>query len=151
MFKDRLIRGAVAGVIAALYHLIWNLSSQYLFHFARVTWFESMSQVIAGHSITSTMDFIVSTGYLLIWNGFLGALFIRFVIPDRDGSYIGRAIGFSFIAWFFLQAIGTMHHVKTLDNVAWQTILSNWIDVIIFGVVLGRLTQKWDQREAKKR
>ena len=91
-----------------------------------------MSQVIAGHSITSTIDLIVSTGYLLIWNGFLGVLFIRFVIPDRDGSYIGRAIGFSFIAWFFLQAIGTMYHVKTLDNVAWQTMLISFHDFFKF-------------------
>jgi hypothetical protein len=57
------------------------------------------------------MDYVVAVGFLFIWNAFLGVVYIRFVIPERDGSYLGRAIGFGLISWFILYALGTVFKI----------------------------------------
>ena len=150
MFKDRLIRGALAGIIGGLLLIGSNFFSQYLLHFAKTNWSESMSQLIMGHGVKNAMDLIVSICFECIWNSFLGVLFVRLVIPEKEGSYLGRALGLNFIAWFFLQAIGTMYHIKTIDLVQWQTVISNWIGITIFGITMAWLTKKWDKLEAKE-
>lgn len=151
MFKDRLLRGALAGIIASLFMLTWNFFSRYIVHFAKQTWLESLSQLVLGHSPKDIMDFIAAFGSFIIWNGFIGAIFVRFVVPDRDGSYLGRAVGYGFIWWFFLYTIGTMYKITTLNIVASLTVFSNWISVMIFGIVLGWLSKRWDVLEAEKR
>ena len=102
------------------------------------------------HSLKETMDFIVGVILIFILNGILGGIFVQYVIPKKDGSYLGRALGYSFTTWFFLEAIGSMYHIKTLDIVAWQNIISEWIGIVIFAVILGWLTKKWDKLETKK-
>jgi hypothetical protein len=49
--KDRLLRGAFAGVLAGLILLTWNLFSHYILHFAKKTWLEVLNQLIMGHSL----------------------------------------------------------------------------------------------------
>jgi hypothetical protein len=147
--KDRLLRGALAGIISGILLISLNLSSLYLFHFAKTIWTETMAQLIMGHGIDNIMDFIVAVGFQCIWNGFVGVLFVRFVIPKKEGNYLGRSIGLIFMVWFFLEAIGTMYHIKTLDLVQWQTVISNWVGIIVFGIILGWLTKKWDELEWK--
>ena len=71
--------------------------SHSLLHFAKTTWTDSLSQLVMGHPVKSTMDFIVAVVLLFMWNGFLGAVYTRLMIPERDGSYIGRAILFGLI------------------------------------------------------
>lgn len=151
MFKDRLLRGALAGIIASLCMIAWNLFSYYILHFAKHTWLESLSQLVLGQPSKDILDFIAAFGSLIIWNGFLGGIFVSFIIPQRSGSYLGRAVGFGFIIWFFLYTIGTLYKIKTLDIVASQTVFSNWISITIYGIVLGWITKWWDAHEAEKR
>jgi hypothetical protein len=148
MFKDRLLRGALAGLIGGLWLIGWNLFSYYLLHFAKSTWAEAMSQLILGHGVENAIDFIISISFQCIWNAFIGVIFVRLVVPEKKGCYLGRAIGLQFIIWFFLEAIGTMYHIKSLDYVLWQTVLSNWVGITGFGIILGCLTKKWDKLEA---
>jgi hypothetical protein len=147
LFEDRLLRGALAGLIGGIWLIGWNLVSKFLLYFAKMTWVESMSQLIMGHEVENAMDFIVSIGFQCIWNGFIGILFVRFVVREKEGSYLGRAIGLLFITWFLLEAIGTMYHIKTLDLVQWQTVLSNWVGITGFGIILGWLLKKWDKQD----
>lgn len=139
LIKDRLLRGALAGVLGGLVLLTWNLFSNYILHFAKKTWLEALNQLIMGHSLKEAMDYVVAFGLLCIWNAFLGAIYVRLVIPDREGSYLGRAIGFGLISWFIFYALGTMFKIQGLHEVAWQTALSNWIAIAFFGIVLGCL------------
>ncbi|MBC2726219.1 AAA family ATPase [Desulfosporosinus sp.] len=37
------------------------------------------------------LDFIAAFGSFLIWNGFLGAIFVIIVVRKQGGSYLGRA------------------------------------------------------------
>jgi hypothetical protein len=73
------------------------------------------------------MDFVVAFGLFIIWNGFLGAFFGRYVISEKDGNYLGRAIGYGYISWFILNTIGTLFKIEKLHEVTWQTAISNWI------------------------
>ncbi len=145
MFKDRMMRGALAGVIASFSILIWNLFSDYYLHFAKKTWLEALCNLVMGHSIENRIDFIIAICLLLIWNGFLGVIFVKKVIPKQDGSYIGRAITYNFIVWFILYSIGTMFKINSFHTVAWQTVISNWIGLIFYGIILGWLTKRWDE------
>ena len=151
IMRDRLIRGVLSGLIACLWIEAWNNVSYYLLHFAKVTWTQSLNQLVMGHSINSTMDFIVSHALLFFWNGFLGAIYVRSIIPERDGNYILRGIFFGLAAWFAIYSLGTLYKIPTLDVVAWQTALSNWITVTMWGIIVGWLTGRWDDLEAEKR
>lgn len=123
--KDRLLRSALAGVIASLWILAWDSLSFYLLHFTRSTWVRGLVQLAMGHPPQDTLNYLVGIVLLFIWNGFLGAVYTRLVVPERDGSYVGRAIGFGLVAWFSLLSIGTLYRIPGLNVVTWQTALSN--------------------------
>lgn len=148
MFKDRLLRGALAGIIASLFMLAWNLFSYYILHFAKVTWLESLSQLVLGQPPKDISDFLAAFGSLIIWNGFLGGFFVSFIIPERSGSYLGRAVCFGYVIWFFLYSLGTLYKIETLHIASPVTVFSNWIAVMIYGIVLGWITKWWDTHEA---
>ena len=47
--------------------------------------------------------------------------------------------------------MGTLYKVKYLSVLAWQTALSNCVAAAGFGIILGWLTERWDEPEARKR
>ena len=145
------MRGALAGAIGCIWIFAWNQFSYSLLHFAKTLWTDALSQLVMGHQAKNTMDFIVAVVLLFIWNGFLGGIYTRFVIPERDGSYIGRAILLGLIAWFLIFTFGTFYKIPTLYKGVWQTAVSNWVAVIGWGIILGWLTGRWDNLEAEKR
>jgi hypothetical protein len=147
--NDRLIRGALAGMISALSLLPWNLISYYLLNFAKHTWLELVFLLPMGSSPQGVMDYVASVVIFIIWNGFLGAIFVQNVMPDKEGCYIARSIGFSYICWFIFYSIGTLYRIGQLHAIEWQTALSNWIAVFIFGILLGWLTKCWDEKHAE--
>lgn len=149
LFKDRLLRGALAGIIASLCMIAFNFFSYYILHFAQQTWIESLSQLVLGQSPKDILDFIAAFGSFIIWNGFLGAIFVIIVVRKQGGSYLGRAVGYGLIIWFFLLTIGTLYHIETLDMVSSLTVFSNWISITIYGIVLGWITKRWDAYEQK--
>jgi len=148
LFKDRLLRGALAGIISSLFMLAWNLFSYYILHFAKVTWLESLSQLVLGQPPKDILDFLAAFGSLIIWNGFLGGFFVSFIIPERSGSYLGRAVCFGYVIWFFLYSLGTLYKIETFHIASPVTVFSNWIAVMIYGIVLGWITKWWDTHEA---
>ena len=151
LLKDRVLRGALAGIIGCLWLFAWNQASHSLLHFVKTLWTDALSQLVMGHQVKSTMNFIVAVVLLFMWNGFLGGIYTRIIIPERDGSYIGRAVLFGLIAWFFIYTFGTFYKIPTLDKGVWQTAISNWVAVIGWGIILGWLTRRWDDLEAEEK
>lgn len=149
--KDRLVRGASAGAVGGVWILGWNLFSVYVLHFAKATWTDALSQLVVSHTAKSAGDWVVAIGLLFLFNAVLGALFARYVIPERDGNYVLRAIGFGLAAWFVLMSIGTLYKIPLLSKLVWQTAVSNWVAVIGWGILTGWLLGRWDDLAAEAR
>ncbi len=150
IMQDRILRGALAGVIGCVWLFAFNFFSHWILHFARTSWVESMSHLVLSHAPKGTMEFIAGTIILFMWNGFMGMLYTWLVIPERDGNYIGRAILFGLAAWFAIFVLGTFYKIPTLDKAPWQTAFSNWIAIGGWGVIVGWLTERWDDLEARR-
>lgn len=149
--RDRLLRGGLAGVIGTIWLLPWNLFSHYILHFAKTTWLDAMANLELGHPIKNAMDYVAAIGLLLLWNGILGGIYVRFIVTKQEGNYIGRGIAFGLASWFILEAFGSFYRIPSLDKIAWQTAFSNWFGVSGFGLILGWLTKRWDEHEAGNR
>lgn len=146
--NDRLTRGAAAGALGGLWVVGWTLVSFYVLHFARATWTDTMSRLVAGHPIRSAGDWVVAVSMVLLFDALLGALYVRFVVPERSGDYLWRAGLFGWAVWFLLMALGTFYKIPPLD---WQTALSNWVAVLGWGAVTGWLVERWDRLAEKER
>lgn len=149
--NDRLIRGGLAGVAGMLWLTPWNLFSYYILHFAKASWGDMMSQLVVGHPQRTVLDFIVGFVLMVVFNGILGVLFVRFVVPERDGNYVLRAIAYAYAAWLVLFAFGTTFRIPRLINVHPLTTISNWIAVTGWAIIMGWLTGRWDSIEAREK
>ncbi|MCO1602422.1 hypothetical protein [Desulfosporosinus nitroreducens] len=85
MFKDRLIRGAIAGIIASLCMLAWNFFSFYILLFAKQTWLESINESTCIRTVNKRqLDFIAAFGSFIILNGFLGGIYIFYLFSAHE-------------------------------------------------------------------
>lgn len=148
--RDRLIRGAVAGVVGAVLALGVSAPSYFLLHFERQYWVESVFGLVLGHEIRSLPEWLFAYFLYFLWAGWIGALFVLLTLPQPGrGDYYLRALGHAFIGWLVTYMLGTLYRVPMLQVVAWQTGVSNILTLTVWGFVLGMLTKRWDRRYAQ--
>lgn len=143
---DRLLRGALAGIIAEVACAIINLTSQKLLHLAEVRWVQMLSHLVFGRAMVTPIDTVL--GYLLCaaLGGGLGIVLARFVVPKPgEGNYYFRAlalgVGFMVVSY----AIGNVTKTPTMTNIAPGTTITTFTSVTAWGLITADLMRRWDR------
>ncbi len=143
--EDRFLRAALAGSATGLWVLANDVLWFNVFHFAKGSWLYQLSFLILGHSMRSIPDLIAGVAAHLIFDGTLGALFARFVVPRPGrGDYSLRGAAFGVFVWFATLALGTIFRVPTLRVVVWQTALTQLFSAATWGLLFGWLFRRWE-------
>lgn len=143
--RDRLIRGALAGVIAGLWIVLVNNGSFYVLHFGKALWVEPISQLMWGHPVRSPVEWVLALFIFFVLVGAMGYLYAWKIVPEPvTGNYLLRGLGYGLILYVILLSSGTYFRVPKLSYFRWETTITNLVAVTGWGLILGWLTRHWD-------
>ena len=103
---DRTLRGLTAGIIAAVPKYVWNLIDYYLLHLTNLRFIDWSGMLLMGHIPSSTLDFMLASFYLFLWDGLIGIVFAHLLGKTTSRGYIIKGIMFSFAVAFIFRMPG---------------------------------------------
>lgn len=146
IFKDRYIRGLIAGLLAGVAALAWNLFSFYVLNFSTLVWGDFVSAVIFRRQIANAWEYVFSLLMGVIFTGFLGVLF-SLLIPVIKSRFLWlKGLIFGIAVWFLIYSLAIMFRIPTLINIPSKTALSNLIGASLWGILLGIFLEIIDDR-----
>lgn len=144
--RDRLLRGAVAGMLAGLFLFAVNYVSLRILQFSKARWVDAVSQLMFGHPAITRADWVMAAIAEAVLLAGLGFVFARLIIPEPGtGNYLLRGMGFALVVWLVIESLGGIFRVPHLYFRAWQTSVTNLVAVSGWGLLLGWLMRRWDR------
>jgi uncharacterized membrane protein YagU involved in acid resistance len=139
--KDRFTRGFVAGIIAGIPTLVFNMGAFYL-KFATLHWADFMGIFTYGRKPIAFAETLFAIIAVYIFLSFLGIIFAYFILRMSSQNYILKGWVFGLSIWFISYAITILFNVPELAFIPLKTVLSNFIGASIWGISLA-LALKW--------
>lgn len=150
LLNDRLMRGAVAGMLGGLFVNAVGLPSYFLLHFPKSLWVIQLSWMVRHLPPKSTIDWILAFFIFYLFCGLLGAIYSAIAIPQPgSGNYIFRGLVVSIATWMLVSTFSIFFNVPIFEFTAWQTTITFLIQVTVWGVVVGILMRRWDKKKVK--
>ena len=140
---DRTFRGLTAGIIASVPKYVWNLFDYYLLHLTNLRFIDWSGMLLMGHIPDSTMDFILASFYLFLWDGLLGIAFAHLLGKTTSRGYIIKGIMFSFAVAFIFRTLVLFYRIPVLSHSQTSLgMISNQLAGFLWGGLTG-LILKW--------
>ncbi|MCR6544392.1 hypothetical protein [Dehalobacterium formicoaceticum] len=147
---DRTICGLLAGIIAGIAMNTWNLFDYYVLHLTEIRfldWF-SVLQTWAKpeNGLQAVISLILQT---MVWDGFLGIVFAHLVVLITSKAIVYKSALYSALLWFTFKVIINICQVPFLSGPGEQPFsgrMSNLLAIFIWGIVLGLVLKKLDQK-----
>ena len=139
---DPTLRGLTAGIIAAVPKYVWNLIDYYLLHLTNLRFIDWSGMLIMGHIPDSTLDFMLASFYLFLWDGLLGIVFAHLLGKTTSRGYIIKGIMFSFAVAFIFRCLVLFYRFPSLDAQTSLGMISNMFAGFLWGGLTG-LIFKW--------
>ncbi|MDW7674028.1 MAG: hypothetical protein SCK28_05770 [Bacillota bacterium] len=143
---DRFHRGLIAGIAGGV---IMNILSLYSFHILNFTdrrFLDWSSVVMFGHLPNNFIETIIALFAQLLWSGFLGIVFAYFIPLVTSRGYLIKGAFFGFITGFVLYGISILFKLPGFTVVSTNTVLSQSIGGVIWGLVTAYTLYLLDNR-----
>lgn len=140
---DRTIRGLIAGISASAVMEIWNLTDYYLIHITKLRFLDWAAVLLTWDLPKTGFLVVFSLMIHILWNGFLGIIFVNLSISRNSKSLSIKSTIYSMMLWFIFKVIVNLFRVPFLSGS--QPIpgaMSNVIAVILWGLALGLILEK---------
>jgi hypothetical protein len=145
---DRTTRGLLAGIIAGIVMNAWNLFDYYFLHITRIRFLDWVS-ILGNWAIsTNNLEIIFLLIFqTVIWDGFLGIIFVHLVKLTTSKGIIYKSVFYSSLCWFFFKIIVNFYRVPVLSGGTQTTpgLLSNFLAAILWGIILGFVLKKLEK------
>lgn len=134
--KDRYTRGFVAGLLAGIISLGFNLFSYYI-HFSTLVWGDFIAGFVFRRKTANSWEYILAMGLGVIFTAVLGTMF-SLIIPQIKSKYLWfKGLIYSDVLWFAIYSITIMFRIPSLTVIPSKTALSSLISASIWGILLG--------------
>lgn len=136
---DRTTRGLLAGIIASISMNAWNLFDYYFLGITQIRFLDWVSVLLTlDKPFNTTVAVISLLIQMIVWDGFLGAVFAHLVPLITSRGLVYKSTLFSLVLWFSFKIIVNLYHVPFLSGKqAYPGGLSNLLAVIVWGIVMG--------------
>jgi hypothetical protein len=148
---DRTTRGLIAGIVGGVAMNAWNLSDYYWVHITKIRFLDWFAVLLTWAEPTNTLLTVL---YLILqtvlWDGFLGIVFTHLIGLITPKGLVFKSTFFSLLVWFIFKVIVNLFRVPVLSGKQpFPGGLSNFLAVILWGVVLGLTLRKLENWAAK--
>ena len=140
--RDRFYWGFIAGLIAGIPMVLFNLFSYYYLRLTEIRHLDWMSIFLYGQLPQNTFDIILAQ---LVHFGFLallGITFAYFVPLVSSRHYLFKGWIFSLTIFGIIYAVTLIYQVPGLILIQPYTVTSNLISSSIFGITLAEVTKR---------
>lgn len=142
LMRDRFYYGFIAGVLAGIPMVLFNLFSYYILHFGSLRYLDWMSVLMYGHFPLSTFDTVLAQLIHFGLLGFLGLLFAYFIPLVTSKHYLFKGWVYSMAVFVVLYSLMVLYKVPGLVIVDSNTVLANLISSSIFGLCLAEAIKR---------
>ncbi|MGE5550947.1 MAG: hypothetical protein ACM3ZC_10520 [Bacteroidota bacterium] len=140
--ESRFLAGVVAGVIAGMAKDLSDLVSFYLFRLSTTRFLDFSAFLIFGHKPRTIVETTFAIAAQIGWSAAL-AVFFCFLVPlIGRRNYLLKSTFFGVAAWFTIYAVLALHKVHGLYGFSLSSCVSNIFGAILFGLVLGLVSQR---------
>lgn len=144
---DRLVRGLVIGIIATTIKDIMNWISYTQLHFAKTTYAHLMFVLLSGRTPVTIYDLIFGQFFEVMFGGAVGIMFIYYAYRTTNKRNLWfKGILFTEGVYLAVFALGTFFKMPLLFNVPTGTLVSNFINTGVNGLILGWGTYWWGKK-----
>ncbi len=141
VIKDRFTIGFIAGVLGGVVMSILDYISLAL-GISEMLFIDWAAVFIFANRTDAFGELIVAQVGQLLFSGFTGILFAYLIIGVTSKYLYFKGVVHALLVWFFSYAIVVLFEVTPLTPVRLDTILSNIVSVIIYGLVLAVVHKK---------
>ncbi|WP_408956269.1 hypothetical protein [Natroniella sp. ANB-PHB2] len=142
---DRFTRGLIAGIIAGVPSLIFNVSA-YTLNFTNLLWGDFMGLFLFGDRPVGVAEILFSSLAQAFFLGGLGIIF-AFLLPlISSQNYLLKSSVYGLAVWFMSFAVAFLFQLPKLENVTLETVVSNFISALLWGLTLGLALNWLDNR-----
>ncbi len=143
---DRFHRGFIAGVIAGVFLNIYNFISYYVFKITEIRYIDWTSILMFGHRPENMNAIIVNIIFQLLWDGFLGVIFVYLIPKATSRGYLIKGPLYATFLTFVFRSIAELYRVPFLtDKFPLMTFQVDIVGVILWGLILTFTLKQLDQ------
>lgn len=133
---DRFTRGLVAGIIAGVFSNVWAFLAGAM-NFTTLRYADWAGIIIFGRTPPFTAgELVFATAAQIMFVGGLGILFAYLLPFFTERYYFLKGWIFSVMTWFLIYAVTSLFKVEGIVGLPLKTVLSNFVDASILGLVL---------------
>lgn len=136
---DRTTRGLLAGIIAGVAMNVWNLFDYYILHITEIRFLDWLAVLLTWAKPANSFQEVISLVLqIIVWDGFLGVIFVHLVVLSTSKGIIYKSIFYGLVLWFLFKVIVNFYRVPVLSGLQpYPGALSNLMAVIIWGIIMG--------------
>ena len=140
--RDRFYYGFLAGVIAGIPMVLFNLFSYYVLHLASIRYLDWMSVLMYGNFPLNEFDSVLAQILHFGFLGVLGILFAYFIPLVTSRHYLFKGWLYSMCVLTFTYSLMVLYKVPRLVIIEPYTVFSNLISSSIFGLILAEAIKR---------
>lgn len=132
MLKDKVFAGFIAGISAAFFADIAN----WIFHYMNlmdVRFMDWASIILLGHKVNNSFQIVVMQICQIIWDGFLGVVFLMLIPIIKSKGIILKGILYAFLLLFIFRVLTVLFALEPLKNISFETFLCHVLCSLIWG------------------
>lgn len=143
---DRFVGGFSAGVAGGILKILWSTLSSNVLHFAKLSLPDWASVMIFGRPAASMMETIIATIGYLFFVGVLGVIFAYLITAINSSYYLFKGVVFGLCLGVIFYSLPILLKVPHLASTDANTVITNWVGDIIWGLVLAVILRWLDNR-----
>lgn len=135
--NDRLTRGVIAGIAGGIVMSVID----YIFYalgIVEVLYLDWAAVLIYGYRFNTTMEAVIAQFGQFLFSGIMGIIFAYLLPLVTSVNYLFKGMLFGLIVWFGSYALTLLFKVTPLIPIHADTVLSNIVTAIIYGLVLAQ-------------
>ena len=144
---DKINMGFFAGIIGGIIMNVWSFISYYLLNFTTRRYLDWSGVLLYGRLPQNSIEVIYALFIHFVWVGFLGVVFVL-IIGDMSESQglLVKGAGYGLISGFIIYAIPVVFGIQFLEFTPVETVISNHIGGVIWGLTMVRSLSYMDKK-----
>lgn len=143
---DRFFRGFLSGVVGGIAMTLCSNVAVSLLNWNIISFIDWAGIMIYGDLPRSHAEGLIALILHLIWVGSLGVVFAFLILQITSQGYLLKGVLFSIVMGFFIHALPTVFQMPILKEASLQTVVSNKIGAVIWGLVMSKTLHWLDGR-----
>lgn len=147
-FRDWLVKGFLAGLVAGLAMNAFSLTS-YSLGITELRYLDWAALIIYGQYAQNLIEMIFALFAHIIFVGTLGIIFAYLITRIGSLNLLFKGLVYGAITWFLLYGVSSVFNLKGVIPLRIDTVASDLVGASIYGLVLA-YTLGWLEEKAKR-